>query len=1242
MSTTNQPQPLQPLDFPLYGARLIEASAGTGKTYTIAALYLRLVLGQGGANSYQQPLMPPQILVVTFTNAATRELRDRIRARLSEAALCFRGQQTPADPLLNDLLNLPEYQDDKARGRAAYLLDQAAQWMDDAAIFTIHSWSQRMLLQHAFDSGALFEQSLESDDSELLLQAVRDYWRTFFYPLSLNAVSVIYKQMRGPDDLLSQVRPLLQGQDAALQVLGEALPDPKSPPEMEGELVKYQADLSQVEHQLKSEWQQSQQEIIDLISEAMTHKQLNGNSFRANSLEEFLILGDWLSGDTVERKAVAKQAAKFAQTNLISKTKKNATPPAHLFFELLDRWSDLQEMQPNLMGILVHASEWIQARFAQQKLQQATLNFDDLLLHLDQALSAANGERLAQQIRTQYPVALIDEFQDTDPVQYRSFSRIYKPAFEAEVLNTRDTALLMIGDPKQAIYAFRGADIHTYLAARQAVGSNLYTLDTNYRSSEALVTSVNALFEVGEQQASGAFLFGTEEGNPVPFQPVKARGTKRQLEVNGAIPAAMQVNWQVVPDDKKALTKEDYQSFQAQSCANEIARLLNLSYAGQAGFRSGDELIPLHPSDFAILVRTGREAETVRNALAQREIASVYLSDRESVFQTQEAEDIWRWLDACAQPERSDLILAMLSTQTLRRSYAWLDQLRQDEIGWERLVETCRQWRVVWQRQGVLAMLRQLLDYFALPALLLNDLNGERSLTNILHLAELLQQAATSLDGETALVRFLAEKISAQDQVDEQILRLESDADRVQVITIHKSKGLEYPLVYLPFIGNYRAIDGKSVQFKFHEGTQQIVELDTSSETARMLADQERLQEDMRLLYVALTRPVYTCWLGLGDLAKPERSAWGALLGNIQTQLHELEKSGKCAFVQADTAVVPVQRQAVAQLADARRLDAPVQEEHWWIASYSALEYGAKMGSSSADAFAGESGAVAETAQQDAALELRTEPNSAVLGATTDVLPEIHQFQRGPAAGTFLHAMLEWSADEGFDNVAADAELREQFLAVRCKRRDWEAWQSVLNQWWLRLLETPLLPQSDLNLVQLETYQAELEFWFGVSDVKTEALDRLSRRITLAGEDRPQLSYNHLNGMLKGFIDLVFEAEGKYWVLDYKSNWLGDSHLAYDQNTMRKAVLDKRYDLQYLLYLVALHRLLKARLPDYAADPAAGYEQYVGGAIYLFLRGIDEAEQHGCFIERPSAEAIIELDQLLAGESQLPADEERH
>ncbi len=622
-----------------------------------------------------------------------------------------------------------------------------------------------------------------------------------------------------------------------------------------------------------------------------------------------------------------------------------------------------------------------------------------------------------------------------------------------------------------------------------------------------------------------------------------------------------------------------------------------------------------------------------------RRLASVYLSDRDSVFDSPEAVDLLHWLRACADPGDDGALRIALATRSLALDWATLERLNQDERFWEAMVLRFRDYRLLWQQQGVLPMLRRLLADFALPARLLRETDGERSLTNLLHLAEWLQREAVEVDGEHALLRVLAEQLESP--TSEEILRLESDADLIKVVTIHKSKGLEYPLVLLPFICTWRELDGKSgTPPSFHEsGESRVVELSRDKEQAKAAfqqANDERLSEDMRLLYVALTRARHAVWLGMAPLVmsnskSPElhKGAMGYLLGGgnalsveeVTTRLGDLQ-AGALEIALEPAPEIGTELFVGAQAGELGAAREPRRRvaEKWWIASYSALATLATEDDSdiAPAPAADEPISASEDLLRESSLEDLRE---------VEVVPapfSLHAFPRGANPGSFLHGLLEWAADENFD--VDEEQLRDQ-IARRCALRGWEEWIGPLTGWLGQYLRTAFrVPDATpVSLAGLVTFQKEMEFWFATRNVDSQRLDAAVIRHTLGGVARPTLQANLLNGMLKGFIDLVFEHEGRYYVADYKSNWLGADDEAYTQEALREALLEHRYDLQYALYLFALHRLLQARLPDY------DYDRHIGGAMYLFLRGSSSATQ-GMYLERPPKVLMDELDRLFRAE----------
>lgn len=1167
---------LDPLRLPLTGERLIEASAGTGKTFTIAALYLRLLLGLGGSAAFPRPLTVEELLVVTFTEAATEELRGRIRSNIHELRIaCLR--ETTDNPLYARLLD--EIADKK---QAAQWLLLAERQMDEAAVFTIHGFCQRMLSLNAFESGMLFEQQLIEDESLLRYQACADFWRRHCYPLSRDIAQVIFETWKGPQALLRDIDRYLQGEAPVI----------KAPPSADETLASRHEQILARINRIKQQWRGSVDELDGLLeASGIDRRKFN----RGNQSKWIEKISAWAQEET-QSYQLPDALEKFSQRFLQERTKAGGVTPQHPLFvaidELLSEPLTLRDL------VITRALAEIRSAVAEEKRRRGELGFDDMLSRLDAALRSDSGDALAAAIRTRFPVAMIDEFQDTDPQQYRIFRRIWQ--------HQPETALLLIGDPKQAIYAFRGADIFTYMKARSEVSAH-YTLDTNWRSAPGMVNSVNTLFS----QMDDAFMF-----REIPFSPVKFAEKNQSLRfvLHGETQPAMSM-WLM---EGESCGVGDYQNYMAQVCATQIRDWLKAGHSGDAQLVSGKASRPVRASDISVLVRSRQEAALVRDALTQLAIPSVYLSNRDSVFETLEAQELLWMLQAVMTPERENTLRSALATSMMGLNAQDIEALNNDENAWDAVVEEFDGYRQIWHKRGVMPMLRALMTNRQIAENLLATAGGERRLTDILHISELLQEAGSQLESEHALVRWLSQHILEPDSnASSQQLRLESDKHLVQIVTIHKSKGLEYPLVWLPFITNFRVQD----QAFYHDRSsfEAVLDLSDARESVE-LAEAERLAEDLRLLYVALTRSVWHCSLGVAPLIRRRGDKKGdtdvhqSALGRLLQKGEPMDAVGLRGAIDAlgcdDIAcLTPGQpdgeRWQVAQPVSATLSARTLQRtpgDGWRVTSYSGLQ---QRGHGIA---------------QD--LIPRLDVDAAGVGeviAESGLTP--HQFPRGASPGTFLHSLFE---DLDFTQPV-DPRWVEEKLALG----GYDAhWTPVLTAWLDAILQAPL-NETGVSLSQLSARekQVEMEFYLPISQpLMASRLDALIRKYDPLSAGCSALDFMQVRGMLKGFIDLVFRHQGRYYLLDYKSNWLGEDSAAYTQQAMASAMQTHRYDLQYQLYTLALHRYLRHRIADY------DYERHFGGVIYLFLRGVDgEDPQQGIYATRPDGELIALMDEMFAG-----------
>lgn len=1195
-------QPLNALTFPLYGQRLIEASAGTGKTYTIASLFIRLLLGHGDQAAHQRPLTVDQILVVTFTEAATAELRTRIRERIQDVRLDFiQGQSN--DPFSQSLLkDLPDHQ------VAIRLLRFAELQMDEAAIYTIHGFCQRMLMQNAFESGSLFEQNLLEDDAQLLRLACNDFWRTFFYDLSTPLTELIFSYWESPEQLQKNLRPFLSRSDLHfLPKINDF--DFKA---------KYERSLSAIEN-LKLNWLNDQADYFDII----THSAVSKRSYSKKHLPNWLAeVSQWALTSSASL-TLPKNLGKFSQKILDEKTPKGESPKHPVFSEI----EALLALDLSLENtILVKATYWVQAHLQSNKNKQMLLGFDDLLTRLDGALQKDNENSLALHIRTAYPIALIDEFQDTDPVQYRIFTAIYQSiegehSAPSEPLD-KSLGLFMIGDPKQAIYSFRGADIFTYMKARRNVSAH-YSLDNNYRSTPEMINASNTFFEF----CPAPFIYNDD----IPFIAVQAPDiSRKKLVVNNKDDLAQSALQFIHP-----VGGENIQGFKdsiTHACINEIKKILLLAQQDEAYLedKKGTRTA-ITANHIAVLVRTGKEAQLIRKALFNENINSVYLSLKESVYATPHAQDLLRILQACLNPENERLLRAAIACKLFCQTPYQVHQILLDTRLWEEKIGQFIEYRRLWSNVGVLGMLHKLFHQQGISAYLLKNTQGERLLTDVLHLAELLQKNSVDHDGEFALLRWFGGQIKQGNSGEsEQKQRLESEKNLVQVSTLHKAKGLEYDIVFMPFTGLYQ----KPQACLYHDPDKDnalIFDLQNTKNNLA-LAEKEQLAEDLRLLYVGLTRSVYRCYIGIGNYRKGReknsplcKSALGyiCLQGSRDLLAGDTEQLNKQLQKMADNSQnitirpTPLLDETLYQARkNEQALQAPLLlakqiEKNWWISSYSSLSR-----------FHTQANTATVTPIDNTSNEQTEEPPAPL----TSPQKTPFSFPRGAKHGTFLHELFELIDVESADSETLKALLFDQLLLRHYPEP--ELWAPVLTTWIEQILSQNLTAIDNITLGDLSAQQKkiEMQFFIPMQEVQANEVNNLLKKHDPLSARAGELQFRTVQGFLKGFIDLTFEKNGQYFVLDYKSNHLGDALQDYNQTNMEQALIEHRYDFQYQLYTLALHRLLKSRLEDY------DYETHIGGVFYTFLRGMQGKQEYGVYFVKPSFSLIDGLDKLFSGQ----------
>ncbi|WP_068269555.1 UvrD-helicase domain-containing protein [Aldersonia kunmingensis] len=1080
------------------GTTVLEASAGTGKTYAIVALAARYV-AEGVATV-------PELLLVTFTRAATQELRERTRQRFVSVAAGLAdpvAARTSKDPLVAHLAGADE--DEVALRRRRIV--QALSDLDAATIATTHSFCQRMLDGLGFAG--------EREPEATLVESI-------------------------------------------------------------GDIVTEVVDDLYLERYAKSDDIPFDRRVAGIVGAA----------------------------------AVGDRHAK-----LVPEGEPPGSEAAHR----------------------IEFAEAARAEVERRKRMTGVRDYDDLLTLLHNVLAdPIHGPAACERVRARYKVVLVDEFQDTDPLQWDILHR----AFHGH------STMVLVGDPKQAIYAFRGAEVLSYLEAVQYADNHL-ELTHNWRSDGDLVAALDYL--------QGGAALGHSE---IVVHSIESALERSRLAESTPIRLRYLLRAGGGPFNKSGFPAVGRQrSRVVDDVAADIVTLL-----ARAPKLAVDPPRPVGPGDIAVLVPSSARAEEIRAALDRVGVASV-LTSGTSVFATPGARDWVRVLEALEQPHRADRVRRAAVTALLGRTATDLDERGDDlvaEVGTQLLALAD-----LFAQAGFAAMFERLATQSELEDRLLSVEAGERDLTDLRHIAQVLNRIAVERSaGLASLTRWLADRVAdpAIESSSDRIRRLDSDAEVVQIATVHTSKGLQYPIVYLPFAWD----PAKPFELKtllFHDEGQRVLDVggdDAQGYSARKRAhEQEDAGEELRLLYVALTRAmcqVVLWWApafptagsslhrmifgrprgepGMPGAAKvPQDTEIGAQLSSWATDAREL------ISIEAVPGRPPLTATWSSPSPESTALEAAVFDRDldfaWRRTSYSAITAAAHE----------TPGVTSEAEEPGKTDEPEDEP---IVGEVDGGIPSpMNDLPGGAAFGTLVHEVLEY-VDPTSDDLAAELTTRcRDAVDARLAEVDPDALATAL----LPVMHTPFGwgsgTRGALSDITATDRLPELEFEIPLAggeaplanSATVQSIAALLRKHIPA--DDPLASYADrldtiepvpLRGFLTGSIDAVLRVPGpSFLVVDYKTNRLGTGDLTvahYTQERMAEEMMRAHYPLQALIYLVALHRYLRWRMPAYRP------EVHLGGARYLFVRGMvgpDTPAGAGVFSWDAPAALVSDLSDLLAG-----------
>ncbi|MEI6950147.1 UvrD-helicase domain-containing protein [Paraflavisolibacter sp. H34] len=1134
-------QPFNATTVPLRGSNLIEASAGTGKTYSIAILVLRLVLEEG--------LPVKDILMVTFTKAAVAELEDRIRRFLRSAYKASRGEAI-FDGTIKSLVE--EAIEKQGESKVQGVLKEALLFLDETSVLTIHSFCQQTLAEFAFETGQVFGAETLKDPATVLAEEINKFWRREITTL--------------PVALLA---PLIAGELSQAGLTA---------------IVKEHLDGKKFIHFDENEPYTACEEDHQAWIQELVELQEKEAELRA-CLEQHL--RD--HRDELEKISAADRYAKKSLLPLVDRPQdflaqlvksRGSGYVQKLYPDLLERHDAcddvLRERNALVRRIMDHlycrairqVAEGLEAYKHRNNLQ----SFDDMIKNLHASLVGGSNDRLVAALQGKYRAVFIDEFQDTDRLQYDIFDKAFG----------KGPVLFYIGDPKQSIYAWRKADIFTYFKARETV-DNVYGMNHNFRSSPAFIAAMNAFFLPTDGFDTFHFSGSGQAIAYIPVQAPEGRG-KEPLFLDGE--ACTPLTFFPLPN-KNAI---------CAGVAGQVVALLSEGYTlGAGGRRVG-------PADIGILVRSNGEGRDIKAALAARGIPAVTIAD-DKVLQSEEAVYLLYLLKAMEDPTPAHINRALLSPFT---GFTAADIRALND---EQAVLHFKQYKNTWDEDGVYTALMDFVAGYRVRQVLLQPSTegGERIITNLFQLIELVHKVQTYKKlSPLELLGWLKRGIEGMEtEGDEYEQRVESDEEAIKIVTIHKSKGLEYNIVLAPFLDF--VIDKPRIRhcsFRHPETGEYIAaHKDVLTPEQQEWLQTQTEQENRRLLYVALTRAARQCYVFRNEFVKKS---------TLVPFLAALAGTGQGLIALAAPPAVPEgYAWGAEERAQPTAAAGPVRfglvQHMWRRMSYTGL------------AAAHESSPKGRGAEAP--------------GAYDDFV--FHQLAKGSQTGNLLHYLFEqvhFADNSRWETVVKEALLR---FAPRQEERYLPLLQELLAQ---VLNATIQVGGESFQLAQVDFHKRlhEFEFDFPVPLFQPQLLHLLSDGVIQVAVKRLPL----LEGIMNGKMDLFFECKGKYFILDWKSNYLGDTLEAYGREQLLAVMNENNYHLQYLLYTLAAAKYLESRLPGF------DYERDFGGVVYLFIRGVRREGDTGIYTCRPTVAQLQRLQDILEGKvptalkegSSLPVD----
>ncbi len=1103
------------LNIELESNNLIEASAGTGKTYSIGILALRLLL--------EKDIKIEEILMVTFTNAAVAELEIRIRKFLKDALKSI-SSDDKIDSTIKDVVERAKK--NKRINEIEKLLSDAVLFLDESAIYTIHGFCQLTLSEFAFDTKQLFNTELIENQTILIENSVNDFWRKKITILDPLIIAVLKEKLFSRELLIDFAKNIFSGKKLSVRNgIDRTM--------ILSEITRFNEEIKVTDEKLSVS--------IDENWSTITNTKIPKN--------------------TNLYKSISKGQSQF-KTELIKAYSANpmAKSLTNLGF-LIDVLKELVLLNTSFdtyksdvfIDFLASAEIFIREDVEKKKNRNQVLSFNDLIEKLHTSLVKEDNKRLKQDLCNKYKAVFIDEFQDTDHLQYEIFHKAF--------IENCNSTVFFIGDPKQSIYAWRGADLQTYVRAQKNLGDRKYTMKNNFRSTAQLISAMNDFFPAGiscsEEYSQDSDPFCSRD---IDYEIVEP-GNKNLAELYDKNNPA--TAFDIIYHDK-VISKKQYLF---ESAGVEIADLLANHYL----LKDGNKL-KIKPENICVLLRSKAETKLMKSVLTKYGIPAIIVDDTK-IMETNEARDLFYVLYAVLNNDTGSLSRALLNSFT----GFGIDDIEVLDFDYYRL--TFLDLQDIWAKDGVYSTILNFIAKFDIRKNLLDSDNpqGNRIYTNLMQLAEILNEKEFNNNySPENLLDWFQKSRERLESLNEYEQRIESDKDAVEIMTIHKSKGLSFDIVVLPYINlKVKSINQNEPISYLTENGFYISYHKTEEELEQYKFQSE--QENRRLLYVAITRAVYKCIIHYDD----QKGTLQSFIPNINqncTSISHRSPKQDFDFRYSEDIGKQINKEP---LIFSKSLD-----DTWKLTSYSALD--------------------THNSTYSREKNLNNEEQNEYDKFIFSIL------KKGAQTGLILHNIFE--KIDFADNTFWEREIDKNLKVYGRENTD----TKMKN--YLRLVQNTvkakLFPNNfSLANIPFDNRFNELEFYFSFENWDSYEIKKLFPKISINDKD--------ISGIMHGFIDLLFEYKGKFYILDWKSNHLGYTLDNYTTDKLEEAMTENNYHLQYIVYTIAVKRFLENRIKDF------DYNKHFGGVYYLFLRGLREYKNTGVYYNKSEKELIDKIENML-------------